>query len=55
VPYDVDATVEAIRNLLGDAALRARLGEGALAAARRSTWEDAVDAQLAIYDEAVRR
>ena len=53
VPYDAGATVEAIAAVLGDDALRARLGEGALRAARRSTWDAVVGAQLAIYEEAL--
>jgi glycosyltransferase involved in cell wall biosynthesis len=54
VPYDSEATVDAIAHVLRDAALRARLAEGALAAARRSSWDAVVDAQLAIYEEALR-
>jgi len=53
VPYDVDATVDAIARVLGDAALRRRLEEGALRAARRSTWDAVVDEQLALYVEAL--
>ena len=53
MPYDVDATVEAIARVLGDAALRRRLEEGALRAARRSTWDAVVDEQLALYAEAL--
>ena len=53
VPYDVDATVDAIARVLGDAALRRRLEEGALRAARRSTWDAVVDEQLALYAEAL--
>jgi glycosyltransferase involved in cell wall biosynthesis len=54
VPYDETATVDAIARVLGDADLRTRLAEGALHAARRSTWDAVVDAQLAIYEEAAR-
>ena len=53
VPYDVDATVDAIARVLGDAALRRQLEEGALRAARRSTWDAVVDEQLALYTEAL--
>ena len=53
VPYDPEATVDAVRRILGDAALRTRLEQGALQAARRSTWDAVVDAQLAIYEEAL--
>jgi glycosyltransferase involved in cell wall biosynthesis len=53
VPYDEQATVDAIARVLGDPALRARLEQGALRAARRSTWDAVVDAQFAIYAEAL--
>ena len=53
VPYDVDATVEAIARVLGDVALRHRLEEGALRAAARSTWDAVVEEQLALYAEAL--
>lgn len=53
VPYAERATVDAIRSVLADAPLRKRLGEGALRAARRSSWDAVVDAQLAIYREAL--
>jgi len=53
VPYDIDATVEAITRILADAALRRRLEEGALRAAGRSTWDAVVDKQLALYAEAL--
>jgi glycosyltransferase involved in cell wall biosynthesis len=53
VPYDVDATVQAVAQVLGDAALRRRLEEGALRAARRSTWDAVVEEQLALYTEAL--
>jgi glycosyltransferase involved in cell wall biosynthesis len=52
VPYDEAATVDAIARVLADSGLRTRLADGALRAARRSTWEAVVDAQLAIYEEA---
>jgi glycosyltransferase involved in cell wall biosynthesis len=53
VPYDEDATVDAVARVLSDAALRDRLAAGALAAAQRSTWDAVVETQLAIYAEAV--
>jgi glycosyltransferase involved in cell wall biosynthesis len=53
VPYDESATVDAIARVLGDPALRASLADGALAAARRSTWDAVVDEQVAIYAEAL--
>jgi len=53
VPYDVDATVDAIARVLGDAALRRRLEAGALRAARRSTWDAVVEEQLTLYAEAL--
>jgi glycosyltransferase involved in cell wall biosynthesis len=55
VPYDEGATVDAISRVLGDPALRQSLGEGALRAARRSTWDAVVDEQVAIYEEALGR
>jgi glycosyltransferase involved in cell wall biosynthesis len=53
VPYDEQATVDAIARVLGDPTLRASLADGALAAARRSTWDAVVDEQVAIYAEAL--
>ena len=53
VPYEQEATVDAIGRALGDDALRRRLSDGALSAAARSTWDMVVDQQLAIYDEAL--
>ena len=53
VPYDQEATVAAVQSILEDAGLRTRLAQGALQAARRSTWDAVVDAQLAIYREAL--
>jgi glycosyltransferase involved in cell wall biosynthesis len=54
VPYDERATVDAISRVLGEPALRSSLAEGALRAARRSTWDAVVDEQVAIYEEALR-
>jgi glycosyltransferase involved in cell wall biosynthesis len=53
VPYDVDATVGAIRQVLQDAALRGQLEQGALRAAARSTWDAVVEQQLALYAQAL--
>jgi glycosyltransferase involved in cell wall biosynthesis len=53
VPYAPEATVEAVTRVVTDAALRKRLSEGALQAARRSTWEAIVDEQVAIYEDAL--
>ena len=48
-----EATAAAIRRLLGDAALRARLGAGALVHAQSFTWEAAASATLeALAEEA---
>ena len=53
IPYDESATVDAVARVLGDTELRTRLAEGALQAARRSTWDAVVDEQVAIYEEAL--
>jgi glycosyltransferase involved in cell wall biosynthesis len=53
VPYDVEATVAAIERVLDEPALRAALGEGALRAPSRTTWDDVAAQQVAIYREAV--
>jgi glycosyltransferase involved in cell wall biosynthesis len=53
IPYDAEATADAIATLLAEPELRAHLGKGALRAARRSSWEAVVDCQLAIYGEAL--
>jgi glycosyltransferase involved in cell wall biosynthesis len=53
VPFEAEATVSAVTRVLGDDALRRRLETGALRAAARSTWDAVVDAQLAIYGEAL--
>jgi glycosyltransferase involved in cell wall biosynthesis len=53
VPYDREATVEAVTRVLTDEGLRQRLSAGALRAAGRSTWEAVVDAQVSIYREAL--
>jgi glycosyltransferase involved in cell wall biosynthesis len=53
VPFDAEATVSALARVLGNDTLRRGLEAGALRAAARSTWDAVVDAQLAIYDEAL--
>ena len=56
VVYDDRAeVVAAITRVLGDAGLRATLSAGALAAARRNTWERAVEIQEAAYRAAASR
>jgi glycosyltransferase involved in cell wall biosynthesis len=53
-PRDADALRAALERLLGDAALRARLGAAARKRAReRFGWETSTDALLATYDEAL--
>jgi glycosyltransferase involved in cell wall biosynthesis len=53
---DVDALRAALERLLGDAALRARLGEAARTTAlERLSWEAWTRATLAAYEDAVRR
>lgn len=42
----------AIRRILADEALRARLGEGALAQAREFSWERTAESTLAVYARA---
>jgi len=53
VPYEARATVDALERILRDDGLRRSLEKGALQAAARSTWDAVVDAQLAIYEEAI--
>jgi len=55
VPYDEGATVDAIARVLGDRGLQRSLAEGALRAARRTTWDAVVDEQVALYEEALGR
>lgn len=47
----VEAVARAIERLLGDPALRARLGAGGLELARRSSWDENARCVLALYDE----
>jgi glycosyltransferase involved in cell wall biosynthesis len=53
VPYERGALVEAIRSVLGDDRLRARLASGGLEAARRMSWDHVADLQESIYRDAV--
>jgi glycosyltransferase involved in cell wall biosynthesis len=55
VPYERKAIVEAVRSVLGDEELRARLAVGGVAAARRSSWDRVADLQEEIYREAASR
>ncbi len=55
VPYEPEAIVAGVRDVLTDAALRERLGRGALEAARRNAWERVADRQEAIYRAAAAR
>ena len=49
VPYDRERVVEAVAQVLTDPDLRARLAEGAAAAARRTTWDVVADRQEELY------
>lgn len=53
VPFDAEATVNAVSRVLADSSLRKRLSEGAVRAAARSTWDAVVERQLEIYAEAL--
>ena len=54
VPFDEEATIDAITRVLQDDALRATLSAGALRAAARSSWDAIAIEQLALYEEALR-
>ena len=47
----VEAVAAALERLLGDEALRTRLGAAGLERARASSWDDNARAVLALYDE----
>jgi glycosyltransferase involved in cell wall biosynthesis len=53
VPYDTEATLNAVARVLSEPDLRAQLAQGALTAAARSSWERVVEAQEEIYREAL--
>lgn len=53
VPDQRGAIVDAIRSVLVDPALRARLSAGGVAAARRSSWDAVTDRQEELYRAAV--
>jgi glycosyltransferase involved in cell wall biosynthesis len=55
VPYERAAIVEAVRNVLADAELSARLARGGVAAARRTSWDHVTDVQEEIYREVASR
>jgi glycosyltransferase involved in cell wall biosynthesis len=48
-PYDVEGLAEAMRRVLGDAALREELREKGLARARQFTWERTARETVAVY------
>lgn len=55
VAQNVEAVEAALRELLGDAELRARLGAGGKARARRAAWKDNAARVLELYDEVLQR
>jgi glycosyltransferase involved in cell wall biosynthesis len=55
VPYERDAVVGAIRQVLTDGPLRARLASGGPAAARRMSWDAVTDAQERVYRDVAAR
>jgi glycosyltransferase involved in cell wall biosynthesis len=55
VPYERAAIVAAVRNVLADEALRARLARGGVAAALRTSWDHVTDVQEEIYREVASR
>src|SRR5205823_5789750 len=55
VPYDREAVVDAVRRVLSDEGLRARLARGGVEAARRTSWDSVTDRQEEIYREIASR
>ena len=55
VPYERAAVVEAVRSVLADPDLRARLARGGVAAARRMSWDHVTDTQERIYRDVASR
>ena len=51
VPYEREAVVDAVRRVLADDELRARLARGGVEAARRTSWDRVTDRQEEIYRE----
>lgn len=55
VPYERSAIVAAVRNVLRDDELQARLARGGVTAARRTSWGHVTDVQEEIYREVAAR
>jgi glycosyltransferase involved in cell wall biosynthesis len=55
VPYEHAAIAEAVRDVLVDPELQARLARGGIAAARRNSWDRVTDVQEEIYREVASR
>jgi glycosyltransferase involved in cell wall biosynthesis len=55
VPYERAAIVDAVRNVLVNPELQARLARGGIAAARRNSWDRVTDVQEEIYREVASR
>jgi glycosyltransferase involved in cell wall biosynthesis len=55
VPYEQQAVIEAIRRVLTEEELRAKLASGGPTAARRMSWDHVVDVQEEIYRSAASR
>jgi glycosyltransferase involved in cell wall biosynthesis len=55
VPFEREAVVAAVTNVLRDPALRARLARGGLEAARRTSWDAIAELQETIYRAAASR
>ena len=55
VPYDEAAVVDAIRRVLSDDELRARLARGGVASAGRTSWDRVTEVQEEIYREVASR
>jgi glycosyltransferase involved in cell wall biosynthesis len=49
VPYEREAVIEAVRRVVSDGELRARLSRGGLEAARRNSWDRVADRQEKLY------
>jgi glycosyltransferase involved in cell wall biosynthesis len=53
-PYDEQALVKAIQQVVSDAELRARLSESGLAQARKFSWRKTAELTLAVYEKVVK-